>query len=421
MRCDDGNATGNNCRGFIEATYTSDGVHASNVTFFEYYQSNTDPPFSHVNRNTSADGEELLSQVHERLITQHATELKAAGLYDKAVAERPTNALLSMWDPKSPGFGAGTHGMNSAMIPGGKYAVRTSTLAAHVADSPMARILSMKRSLIEWLKHTQLAEQLFVAQAGAAAGTVAAKSIKPFPTLDLYIANEAFHPADWGEGSLEMAENVVHRYFGVAPPRWMRSDVYQEIMFGNADAPSPAPGPPSPAPPGPGPAPAPPSPAGTCPAQTKLNASTVCAKSVDKMDCKIDFSCPAGEHFVSVDFASIGSPGGTCGKFTESASCHGVEATTSAVVGKLCLGKSACSVAPNTAVLNPANPNICDGVVKSTAIQLSCGKGAPRPPPPAPTPAPAPPSNTSSCAGPFGKDLPPLLQNRCAASPPDHM
>lgn len=64
----------------------SDGVHASNVTFFEYYQSNTDPPFVHVNRNSSADGEELLNQVHERLITYHMDELKAAGLYDKALA-----------------------------------------------------------------------------------------------------------------------------------------------------------------------------------------------------------------------------------------------------------------------------------------------------------------------------------------------
>jgi hypothetical protein len=37
VRCDDGNATGLRCRGFIEATYTSDGVHPPNVTFFEYH------------------------------------------------------------------------------------------------------------------------------------------------------------------------------------------------------------------------------------------------------------------------------------------------------------------------------------------------------------------------------------------------
>lgn len=46
-----------------------------------------------------ADGEELLSQVHERLITVHTSELKAAGLYEQAAARsvyrsatRPTTA-----------------------------------------------------------------------------------------------------------------------------------------------------------------------------------------------------------------------------------------------------------------------------------------------------------------------------------------
>ena len=90
VRCDDGNATGSQCRGFIEATYTSDGVHSSNVTFFEYYQSNSDPPFVHVDRTSSSDGEELLAMVHERLTTQHEAELRAAGLYDKALAAVPT-------------------------------------------------------------------------------------------------------------------------------------------------------------------------------------------------------------------------------------------------------------------------------------------------------------------------------------------
>ena len=332
------------------------------------------PPFVHVDRSSSADGEELLSQVHERLITKHTAELKASGLYDRAVMELPTNALLSMWDPKSPGFGAGTHGMNSAMIPGGAYA------------------------------------------AGGAAGTVPAKSIKPFKSLDLFIANEAFHPADWGEGSLEMAENVVAKFFGVAPPSWMASDTYQHIMFGPPDAP---PGPP-PAPPGPSPPPLP----KNCPPQSNLNASTVCAESVDMMTCSIEFACPTkGEHFVHVDFASIGTPDGECGAYTVDASCHGVDATTNAVVGKLCLGKSNCSVPPNTNALNPANPMICNGVVKRTAIQLTCGTGPPRPPPPAPSPpTPAPASNMTKCTGPFGEHLPPLLQNRPSGTPvPDFM
>eukprot|EP01050_Picozoa_sp_SAG11_P023105 SAG11_NODE_4552_length_1852_cov_7.759270_1_plen_540_part_00 len=89
VRCDDGNVTGMRCRGFIEATYTSDGVHASNVTFFEYYQSNTDPPYVAVDREATADGTELLDQVHERLITKHEAQLKAKGLYAQVRCCRP--------------------------------------------------------------------------------------------------------------------------------------------------------------------------------------------------------------------------------------------------------------------------------------------------------------------------------------------
>lgn len=55
------------------ARYTSDGVHGSNVTFFELYQTATDPPFVHVDNATSSDGAHLLSLVHERLLTAHAS------------------------------------------------------------------------------------------------------------------------------------------------------------------------------------------------------------------------------------------------------------------------------------------------------------------------------------------------------------
>ena len=36
--------------------------------------------------------------MHERLLKYHEAELRAAGLYEKAEAAKPTNALLSMWD-----------------------------------------------------------------------------------------------------------------------------------------------------------------------------------------------------------------------------------------------------------------------------------------------------------------------------------
>ena len=181
--------------------------------------------------------------------------------------------------------------------------------------------------------------------AGGPAGTVPAKAIKPFPTLDLFIANEAFHPADWGEGALEMAENIAHKFFGVKPPSWIHPQTYNAMMFGAPDAPPPSP--PSPSPPSP---PSPPAPPGVCKAmQQKLNASTVCAESVDEMSCTIKFSCPnPGEHFVRVDFAGVGTIGGQCGALTQSSSCHGTAGAASSIVGKLCLGKSSCAIAPNT-------------------------------------------------------------------------
>ena len=71
-------------------------------------QANSDPPYTNIDRTSTADGEDLLDQVHYQLLAYHKDMLVAAGLYDKAAAQVPTNALLSMWDPKSPGFGAGT-------------------------------------------------------------------------------------------------------------------------------------------------------------------------------------------------------------------------------------------------------------------------------------------------------------------------
>ena len=156
----------------------------------------------------------------------------------------------------------------------------------------------------------------------------------------------------------------------------------------------------------------------------RLASDTVpnCCCAVDVMGCESTLACPtAGTHFVRVDFADIGSPKGTCGHYSVDASCTGSPGEAASIVAKLCLGKASCQIRPNTAQLNPSNPNICGGVLKSNSIQLSCGQGAPVPPPPGPPtpspptptpPGPAPSSKNSSCAGPFGVDLPPLLQNR---------
>jgi len=190
FRCDDGNPTGRACRGFIEVTYTSDGVTPYRVNFFSNFQTQTDPPYVIVDHNTSADGEELLRQTHERLLALHKDELQSSGIYSEVAALKPTMALLSLWDQRAVGFGAGTHVMGQGSTPGGAYAP------------------------------------------GAAAGTVPAKTVEPFKDLDLFIANEAYHASDFAEGSLEMAENIVHKHMGAAAPEWMAPTTYAQIMFG---------------------------------------------------------------------------------------------------------------------------------------------------------------------------------------------
>ena len=90
VRCDDGNQTGAQCRGFLEATYTSDGVHYPNVTFFELFEVDTDPPVQEINPATSSDAEYLLGLVHERLVAYHAEKLSAAKLTTRVLAEKPS-------------------------------------------------------------------------------------------------------------------------------------------------------------------------------------------------------------------------------------------------------------------------------------------------------------------------------------------
>lgn len=359
FRCDDGVLNGTKCRGFIEATYTSDGVHPSNVTYFYTRQTAYDPsPFIHVDAESSSDGGELLARVHARLIAKHKPLLAKSGLLAKANATLPTNAVLSMWDPRSPGFGAGTHGMQTSSVFGGVYGP------------------------------------------GAAKGSVPDLTYHPFKTLPtLYIANEAFHPADWGEGSLEMAENAAAHSFNVPRPDWLGVEDYKLVTFGSSSPP----GPPVPAP-------------GAC-AKPTTKGSNVCVLTPDS--CKqTTLACPAGQKFVKVVFASVGTPSGSCGSFAPGAKCHGVPSAASAYVAKTCLGKASCTVALNTATLNPSDPAICDGVAKSSAVELECGTGPPQPPPPAPpSPAPGPIPKINNCSGPYGADIPKLLQNRPSGTP----
>ena len=49
---------------------------------------------------------------------------------------------------------------------------------------------------------------------------------------EIFIANEWISPVQgWSEGSLVMAENMLHHYFALAKPHWIREDKYTSFIF----------------------------------------------------------------------------------------------------------------------------------------------------------------------------------------------
>jgi hypothetical protein len=282
--CDDGNETGHNCRGFIQSVYTSDGSNAASVSAWEAWAAGgTSPPHQRFTNTSGGDSAWLLRAMHEAMLGAHSAPLAAAGLTAAARAALPSEAILLLWDPKTVGFGAATHGMLPGPILSG----------CGESEGPC---------------HLQSAR--------LGTNTVTQLAAHPFKStgLKVAIANEAYHPSDWGEGSMQMAENILVREYKLARPEFVTAEFYATIPFPNTTeappAPAPAPGPS----PGPSPAPAP------CPKPTVVNGgqgkdanTTVCFEATDSMSCKGSLACPPGKRFAKVDFASIGSPSGSCG------------------------------------------------------------------------------------------------------------
>ena len=64
--------------------------------------------------------------------------------------------------------------------------------------------------------------------------TSTSEALKPFPELELYVANEAYSTVlGWSEGSLAMAENIIRDYLGGGLPAWLGEDQYQRANFTN--------------------------------------------------------------------------------------------------------------------------------------------------------------------------------------------
>lgn len=166
-------------------------------------------------------------------------------------------------------------------------------------------------------------------------------------------------------------------------------------------APNPAPAPPGPPPP-------------TGPPATCVDVSE---------DQEANIGCPAGEVISSIDFASFGSPTGSCSSgFHPSATCNSNHSM--AVITALCVGKASCKVPASCSTFHeqkqPQNGAFCWDVVKHLAVKVSCKKkilaeatasavaaGAPPTPPCTPTgPRPCTPTGPSSAfLADFGKEL----------------
>ena len=192
-RCDGPSGGFARCRGYLEATYT----YGMGARFFLNHEPRTEPPYTELH-DTTPTGRFALELVHKVLLRDHQAALDALSakmgknMTAVVVGLKPKSALLSYWGPQTTGYGGAIH------------MTRPGTLMPEQDLAPSA--------------------------------------MAPFgDALPVYVANEAFGALrgaggalgthhGWAECSLVMAENVLASKFGVPPPSWMSSSVYDQYV-----------------------------------------------------------------------------------------------------------------------------------------------------------------------------------------------
>ncbi|KAM0946343.1 putative beta-galactosidase [Dioscorea sansibarensis] len=91
-------------------------------------------------------------------------------------------------------------------------------------------------------------------------------------------------------------------------------------------------------------------------------------KHEDGAKASIHLKCPESTQISSVRFASFGNPSGICGSYIQG-SCH--YAHSASLVEKACLNKNECVVSLSEAEF--VTTELCDGVIKTLAIEAACG------------------------------------------------
>jgi pectate lyase len=120
--------------------------------------------------------------------------------------------------------------------------------------------------------------------------------------------------------------------------------------------------------------------------QVSPNADT-CA-TVDEGE-SLTLSCPSGQVVTGVEFASYGTPSGSCGSFSNS-QCNASNSVS--VVKEACVGMASCTVKANNSTFGDP----CYGTYKKLSAQVTCGT-ATEDTTPTPTPTPEPVSDTDTC------------------------
>ena len=107
----------------------------------------------------------------------------------------------------------------------------------------------------------------------------------------------------------------------------------------------------------------------TCRPKEVHESVNLCGQNKEHTGTTEDFlKCPEGRVISSIEFASWGTPGGQCGKFSINSNCHAINSKE--VVENMCLGKQSCFVSPDNSIFGDP----CDGIEKTLKVQYSCRK-----------------------------------------------
>lgn len=192
VRCD----SQGKCRGFLETMYAFDDV---SVAFYRPYRAGGGQPFTVLGADPQdVAGADLLDSIHEELVRFHSEALGDKGALERVRALRPSLAVLSIWDEAAAGFGGAIHDWF-------RDARNTSTCSSFG---------DCQQKMPPTLMH-------------------------PLQPLPLYVVGEAFGARNgWMESALAMAENVLHKFYGLVRPLWIDEKTYvNDVLYSSYSPP----------------------------------------------------------------------------------------------------------------------------------------------------------------------------------------